>query len=94
MFERVPSARAAPDRFMVQGPAEPANCRDRITTAREELGQPRLERQPASPDKPLLIYAVDKRVGGCSVMVMHGNINDIRPIPEAEAPTGRLLPAR
>ena len=34
--------------------------------------QPLLERQPASPDRPQAIYAVDRRQDGCSVMVMMG----------------------
>ena len=70
-------------------------CRDRITHARELAGlPPLLDREPASPDKPHLIYAVDRRQDGCSVMVMKGNPDDIRPLPEpAEGPPFQRIPA-
>lgn len=59
-----------------------AECRDRITKARELLGQPPLlDREPASPANPHMIYAVDRRQDGCSVMVMKGNPSDIRQLP-------------
>ncbi len=65
-------------------------CRDIISKAREDAGlAPLLKREPASPDKPLMVYAVDRREQDCSVMVMKGNPDDIRPLP---APTdGPLL---
>lgn len=59
-----------------------AECQDRITKARELLGEPPLfDREPASPANPHLIYAVDRRQDGCSVMVMKGNPSDIRQLP-------------
>ena len=73
---------------------EGENCRDRIMQVREDMGLPPLmERQPASPDNPHLIYAVDRRQDGCSVMVMMGNRNDIRPLPEAAEGPIRMIPA-
>ncbi|WP_298466412.1 hypothetical protein [uncultured Erythrobacter sp.] len=64
------------------GTIDPQDCRDRISKAREALGlPPQLDREPASPDKPHLIYAVDRRQDGCSVMVMKGNRDDIRQLP-------------
>jgi hypothetical protein len=69
-------------------------CRDRIEMVREERGLPKLERHTASPDEPLMIAAVDKRIDGCAVMVMHGNASDIRPLPEFEEGPGQLMPAR
>jgi hypothetical protein len=62
-----------------------AVCRDRIELVRQERGLPKLQRDTASPDEALLIAAVDKRIGGCSVMVMRNNLSDVRPIP---APQG------
>jgi hypothetical protein len=63
---------------------EDRDCGDTITQAREEAGKPPLlDREPASPDKPQLIYAVDKRVDGCDVMVMKGDPADMRPLPKA-----------
>lgn len=57
-------------------------CRDRITQARKEAGKPPLlDREPASPDQPYHIYAVDRRQDGCSVMVIAGDPADIRPLP-------------
>lgn len=68
-------------------------CRDRITQARDAAGKPPLlEREPASPDKPYLIYAVDKRVDGCAAMVMHGDASDIRPLPARPEGPLRLMP--
>ena len=67
-----------------------AVCRDRIQEVRRELGQPPLEQ--ALREDPLFIAAVDKRVGGCSVMVMRNDTSDLRPLPEAGE--HRLMPAR
>ena len=63
-----------------------AVCTDRIHLVRQERGLPKLQRDTATPDEPLLIAAVDKRIDGCSVMVMRGNLADVRPIPEAGPP--------
>ena len=70
------------------------NCRDRIELVREERGLPKLERDSASPDEALLIAAVDKRVDGCSVMVMRHDTSDIRPLPEFMEGPAQLRPAR
>lgn len=56
-------------------------CRDRIQTVREERGLPKLDRGNASKEEPLFIAAVDKRIDGCSVMVMRNDTSDIRPLP-------------
>lgn len=53
-------------------------CRDRIAQVRADEGKPRLEREPASPDQPLLMYAVDHRVDGCAVLVPVSDPADIR----------------
>lgn len=60
-------------------------CRDRIHEVRQERGLPKLQRDTASPEEPLLLAAVDHRIDGCSVMVMRNDTSDIRPIP---APDG------
>src|SRR5687767_2116629 len=66
----------------VIGPAgASAVCRDRIHEVRRELGKPALERD-ASPQEPLFIATVDKRIDGCSVMVMRNDTSDVRPLPE------------
>ena len=72
-----------------------AVCRDRIIEVREERGLPTLRRETATPDEPLFIAAVDKRIDGCSVLVMRNNTSDIRPLPVIEN-NGRLerIPAR
>jgi len=71
----------------------PEYCRDRITQTREAAGKPPLlDRGPASPDKPHRIYAVDKRIDGCAVMVMHGDVNDVRPLPERPKDAGSVIP--
>ena len=75
----------------------PAACRGvlqiRIERVRDDLAQPKLDRSPASAERPLLIAAVDKRVDGCAVLQMHGAVNDLRPVPQSSG--GPLLqPAR
>lgn len=70
-------------------------CRDRIHEVREELGLPRLDRGTASPDEPLFIAAVDKRIDGCSVMVMRDNTADMRPLPAPDrGPLLRRIPGQ
>ncbi|MEM6908802.1 MAG: hypothetical protein AAF494_08985 [Pseudomonadota bacterium] len=54
---------------------------------------PLLRRGPAAPERPLAIYAVDRREDGCSVMVVMGNPDDVRPLPALEAEDHRLMPA-
>jgi hypothetical protein len=79
------------------GPLSPSpeQCRDRITQTRESAGKPSLlDRGPASPDRPHRIYAVDKRIDGCAVMVMHGDVTDIRPLPARPEGPLLLMPAR
>jgi len=67
-------------------------CRDRIQQVRRELGKPVLDRDNTPPQAPLFIAAVDKRIDGCSVMVMRNDTSDFRPLPaEGEA---RMMPAR
>lgn len=81
---------------LVLDPAETkreAPCRDRIRQVRAASGQPRLESVPASPERPHMIAAVDRRIDGCAVMQMHGNAADVRPLPSAPAGTGLLHPA-
>lgn len=73
----------------------PEQCRDRITNARDATGKPRLlDRAPASPDKPYRIYAVDKRINGCTVMVMHDDVTDIRPLPALPDAPARIVPLK
>lgn len=73
-----------------QSEASPSDeqCRDRIAKAHNEGGKSDLpEREPASPDKPYHIHAVDKLIGGCAVMVMKGDAKVMRPLPALnEAP--------
>jgi hypothetical protein len=72
-------------------PGATAVCRDRIQEVRRELGKPALERESTRAD-PLFIAAVDKRIGGCSVLVMRNDTSDIRPLPEPRE--HRLMPAK
>ena len=70
------------------------SCRDQITQARAAAGLPMIDRKPASPENPHHIYAVDRREGGCSVMVMAGDPEDIRQLPApAEGPLLQQVPA-
>lgn len=74
-------------------PPASSNCSNTIERVREELDQPKLRRENASPDKPLIIAAVDKRVDGCAVLQMHNNVNDLRPIPTLSEDRVGILPA-
>lgn len=66
-------------------------CRDTIHQVREARGLPRLEDAPPAQ----MIAAVDHRINGCSVLVMHGNTSDVRPLPTAPAePSFQRIPAR
>lgn len=97
----------APADTMVPGYSRPAQpwttideahrdraCSDRIEQVRGAAGQPKLERLPASPERPLMIAAVDKRIDGCAVMQMKGNVNDLRPLPLPSEGPPALMPAR
>jgi len=88
-----PGALAHPTMRELQAPPEPANCRDRIHAVRDERGLPRLERDTASPEEPLFIAAVEKRINGCSVLVMRENLSDVRPLPALPEGPPRLMPA-
>lgn len=67
-------------------------CRDRIEHARAAARKPELDRSPANPDEPLLMYAVDRRIDNCGVIVPVADPTDVRPNPKP----GRLemIPAR
>jgi hypothetical protein len=71
--------------------SSPKNCRSQIETVREERGLPKLHAKEASSD-PLLIYAVDRTVDGCEVLVVADKRDDIRPLPEF-SDKARLRPA-
>lgn len=78
-----------------------SNCNDRLERARDQAEEavvitpgPLLRRGPNTPDsEPLAIYAVDRREGGCAVMVMMGEPTDVRPLPSLSADDHRLMPA-
>ena len=62
-----------------------STCRDTIEHAREESGQPPLDKRDGTEDKapePMLYKAVDHDVDGCDVLVMADDAEDIRPVPE------------
>ena len=67
-------------------------CRDRIHEVRQERGLPKLQRDTATPEEPLLIAAIDRRIDGCSVMVMRSNTADVRPSPAPGEARMRRLP--
>lgn len=67
-------------------------CRDRIQQVRQANGQPLLKRETANQNETLLIAAVDQRIDGCSVMVMHNDTSDLRPLPKPSDDV-RLIPA-
>ena len=87
------STGSAPVPAPIVSQVDEAECADRIETVRSTLGQPRLDAQ-SEPLEPLFIAAVDKRIDGCAVLQMKGNVNDLRPIPQLRDTPPRLQPAR
>ncbi len=74
---------AEPDAQIVQmAEGEAAHCAEVIQQVRDANALTTLQRGPATPEDGYLIAAVDKRVDGCSVMQMHGDVSDLRPLPE------------
>jgi hypothetical protein len=54
-------------------------CREgNLPTSENPNSQPRFERGPASPDMGQIIFAVDWRVDGCSVILAKYGIGDVR----------------
>ena len=93
--ERWKSVEEAVARVAEEEAPNPVECSDRITYAREATGQPPLlEREPALPEKPLAIWAVDRSQDGCSVMVMMGNPEDIRALPGPMEGPLMVIPAQ
>lgn len=67
-------------------------CQDRVHQAESDDSGVTLNRGTASADQPPLIAAVDYRLNGCSMMMMHNNTADLRPIP-APSEEAELTPA-
>lgn len=84
--ESVPGASNAPAE-------QEAACRDRIELVRQERGLPKLRRDTATPDEPLLILAVDRDIDGCDVLVMANDPRDVRPLPQFDPEDWRVQPA-
>lgn len=66
-------------------------CADIIREAREDAGLPQMERRAAAAEIAEMIWAVDHRRDGCGVLVMRGQPQDIRPVPQPTEDTG-LMP--
>ena len=67
-------------------PLPSPNCADTWETVMEERGQAQFRREPASPDRPQMLRAVDYNIGGCDFMVTSSGIQPLPPRPQAEAP--------
>lgn len=60
-----------------------AQCRDNASPTNDEPArQPRFEREPATQDSSQIIYAVERRIDGCSVILVKGATRTIRPLLE------------
>ena len=55
--------------------------------------RPQFRRGPAPAEKPMAIYAVDRREDGCPMIVMLGNPNDVRPLEVEQSPRATTWPA-
>lgn len=92
-----PPLPAVPEAVIIElQPFEPpaAACQDNATpTKNEPARQPRFEREPAMPDSGQIIYAVDRRIDGCSVILVKGAARTVRPLPEqSDDPLQAVLP--
>lgn len=67
-------------------------CSDAMTQAEGYDLTPLIEPATGASDDAHLIYAVDLREGGCSLMMMANRPGDVRPLPEADGPP-QLQPA-
>jgi hypothetical protein len=90
----VPQPTPSPGISVQQSQPVGRNCRGRIEAVRDERGLPKLQRDNAAPDQPLLILAVDRTIDGCEVLVMKNNASDIRPLPEFSEKPAQLQPLR
>lgn len=70
-------------------PRDQRVCQDSLSTAQDQAQEsvelPSVKPERMSPDKPHLIYAVDHRQNGCSMMVMKNIPRGIRPLPDKPA---------
>ena len=71
----------------------PNECRDRVRQADPKTDQAVIERKPATTEKSMMIWAVDRRENGCGVMVMKGDLNDVREVPARPENIAGLIPA-
>ena len=56
-----------------------SQCRDNaLPTHDVPQRQPRFEREPATPDSGQIIYAVDRRIDGCPVVVVKYRATDVQ----------------
>lgn len=93
-YVRTPAQAGLIERAQIEAPPTEEQCRDRITKARAQTVQPDLpDREPASPDKPSLIGAVDKQIDECVVIVMKGDPSDMRPLPAPSEGPAVVIPA-
>ncbi|MEP0191030.1 MAG: hypothetical protein ABJP70_10430 [Erythrobacter sp.] len=70
-----------------------AECDGRTFFSAQTQGDILLERKLVSPQKPLLINTVDRREGGCPVMVMKDDFIKVQPLPSVTQDGAILLPA-
>lgn len=82
----------SPQRGEMTDPSASPICRDRIDVVRESRGLLKLGPDAAAPTKPLFIAAVDKRIDGCSVLVMRNNASDVRPLPQFQDGPAKQTP--
>ncbi len=65
-----------------------AECRDRLHKAGVANETPPSSTLEIEEPEALMLWAVDKRIDGCSVMVVKDNPDDVRPIPDIAPRSG------
>lgn len=76
----------------LERPSRELRCRERTEQARSVERRPLLDRSPASEHEGNPIYAVDRSIDGCGVLVRMGAPGGALPRPEPATPV--VVPAR
>ncbi|WAT18385.1 hypothetical protein OZN62_02050 [Aurantiacibacter sp. MUD11] len=90
--ERAPDMDSTPPALAVEPADREQACFDTVQQVREESGQPPLfQRGTASPEEPLMYYAVDYDIDRCDVLLVSRN-GDVRDVPREERDALLLRP--
>jgi len=72
---------------------DPRRCARALPTLVDDNGPPLMDRGKADADEPLFYSAVEHRIDGCPVLVMH-RTGEVRPVPQVQQRRNLFMPAR